>query len=106
MFDSRDAFSYDTSAGQDDNPMAGGGVNGDGIWNRDAFINEGVTFDAGNAHQAGILSHYHANPTALRHLLGDSVAHDPNANSYAENFNGAHSPIIGWVRDSYPVYGP
>ena len=106
MFDSRDAFSYDTSAGQDDEPNAGGGVNGDGIWNRDAFVNEGVTFDAGNAHQAGSLYHYHANPAGLRNLLGDSVDYNSAANTYTGNFNGLHSPIIGWVRDSYPVYGP
>ncbi|NNC86979.1 MAG: sulfatase-like hydrolase/transferase [Akkermansiaceae bacterium] len=106
MFDSRDAFSYDTSAGQDEEPNSGGGVNGDGIWNRDAYINEGVTFDAGNAHQAGNRYHYHANPAGLRHLLGDSVDHDPGTNTYTENFDGGHSPIIGWVRDSYPVYGP
>jgi arylsulfatase A-like enzyme len=106
MFDSRDAFSYDTSAGQDDGPNAGRGVNGDGIWNRDAFVNEGVTFDAGNAHQAGPLYHYHANPAGLRNLLGDSVDYNSAANTYTENFNGEHSPVIGWVRDSYPVYGP
>ncbi len=106
MFDSRDAFSYDTSAGQDAEPMAPVGVSGDDIWNRDAFVNEGVTFDAGNAHQAGSLYHYHANPAGLRHQLGDSVDYDPVTNTYTENFNGGHSPILGWVRDSYPVYGP
>ncbi len=104
MFDSRDAFSYDTSAGADDGPMAN--LNGDDVWNRDAYINEGVTFDSGNAHQAGSNYHYHANPPALRHLLGDSVDYDPNTNTYTENFNGKHSPIIGWVRDGYPIYGP
>ncbi len=106
MFDSRDAFSYDTSAGQDDDPRAGGGVNGDGAWNRDAYVNEGVTFDAGNAHQAGSHYHYHANPPGLRHLLGDSVSYNAATNSYTENSNGAHSPILGWVRDAYPLYGP
>ncbi len=106
MFDSRDAFSYDTSAGQDDSPVAGAGVDGDGVWNRDAYVNEGVTFDAANAHQAGSNHHYHANPPGLRHLLGDSVDYDPAANTYSENFDGGHSPILGWVRDGYPVYGP
>ena len=105
MFDTRDAFSYDTSAGQDETPM-GGGVNGDRVWNRDAYVNEGVTFDAGNAHQAGNHYHYHANPPGLRHQLGDSVDHDPNSNTYTENFNGNHSPILGWVSDGYPIYGP
>ncbi|MGI9243189.1 MAG: sulfatase-like hydrolase/transferase [Verrucomicrobiales bacterium] len=106
MFDTRDAFSYDTSAGQDDGPMAGGGVNGDDAWNRDAYVNEGVTFDAGNAHQAGPNHHYHANPPGLRHLLGDSVDYHEPTNTYTESFNGEHSPILGWVRDGYPIYGP
>ena len=106
MFDSRDAFSYDTSAGVDQMPRAVAGVNGDDTWNRDAYVNEGVTFDRGNAHQAGGTHHYHANPPGLRHLLGDSVDYDPDTNRYTENFNGQHSPILGWVRDGYPIYGP
>ena len=106
MFDTRDAFSYDTSAAQDERPGSGAGVSGDDVWNRDAYVNEGVTFDAGNAHQAGFHYHYHANPPGLRHLLGDSVEYDAGTNTYTENFNGGHSPILGWVRDGYPIYGP
>lgn len=101
MFDSRDAFSYDASNTSD---VQGNG--GDLSWNRDAYINEGLTFDAGNAHQAGSNHHYHANPPALRHQLGDSVDYTYNTNTYTENFNGQHSPIIAWVRDGLPVYGP
>ena len=103
MFDSRDAFAYVNSTGQEANP-------GDGIWNRDAFVNEGVTFDPANAHQPGSGQyHYHANAIALRALLDDDVIFDPVTKTYAENTNNptpAHSPILGWVRDGYPVYGP
>ena len=106
MFDSRDAFSYDTSTTQDDSPNAAAGVNGDDVWNRDAFVNESVTFDAANAHQARSNYHYHANPPALRHQLGDSVDYNPTTNRYTENFDGSHSPILAWVNDGYPVYGP
>ncbi len=106
MFDSRDAFSYDTSQAQDDRPNAQQGVNGDGVWNRDAFVNESVTFDPANAHQAGLNYHYHANPPALRHLLGGSVAYDEATNRYTESANGEHSPLIGWVEDGLPIYGP
>ncbi|MDA0350060.1 MAG: sulfatase-like hydrolase/transferase [Verrucomicrobia bacterium] len=101
MFDSRDAFSYRSSNGTEV-----GGPQGDGAWNRDAFVNEGVTFDAGNAHQAMGRYHYHANPPALRHQLGDSVGYDFSTNTYTENFNGQHSPILGWSRDGLPIYGP
>ena len=108
LYDSRDAFSYDTSAGVDEDPMTAQDpdINGDGVWNRDAYINEGNTFDNAFAHQAGSFHHYHANTPALRHLLGDSVDLDVATNTYTENPNGSHSPIIGWFRDGFPVYGP
>ena len=32
------------------NSSDGMSYNDAGVWNRDAFFNEGVTFDAGNAH--------------------------------------------------------
>jgi arylsulfatase A-like enzyme len=104
MFDSRDAFSYSTADGEDGGP---GNPNiGDDVWLRDAYINEGVTFDNAFAHQAGPTYHYHANPPGLRHLLGDSVAYDASTNTYTEAPNGTHSPILGWCRDGLPIYGP
>ena len=104
MFDNRDAFSYSNSNGTDSSPR--NGINGDDVWNRDAYVNESVTFDAGNAHQAGRQYHYHANPPGLRHSLGDSVDSDPSTNTYTENFNGSHSPILAWAADGFPIYGP
>lgn len=103
MFDSRDAFSVSASSGTEANP-------GLGVWNRDAFVNEGVTFDPANAHQPGSGQyHYHANAIALRALLGDNVRQDSATKLYSEivtNLAPAHSPILGWVRDGFPVYGP
>ena len=103
MFDSRDAFSVSAASGTEANP-------GLGIWNRDAFVNEGVTFDPANAHQPGSGQyHYHANAIALRALFGDHVVFDAATKTYREDLNGpapAHSPILGWVRDGFPVYGP
>jgi hypothetical protein len=83
MFDSRDAFSYVNGLMRDATP-ADGANRGDGVWNRDAFVNEAVTFDPANAHQAGATHHYHANPTGLRHRYspGPSTAFrsmDPTA---------------------------
>lgn len=112
LFNTTDTFSYDTSAGGDQEPTNTN--QGDGYWNRDAFINEGITFDAGNAHQAMEAFHYHASPAALRHTLGDSVDYDPSVvfegvgrtSPYTENFNGQHSPIIAWANDGLPMYGP
>ena len=104
MFDSRDAFSYSTSDGQDGGPQNSN--IGDDVWLRDAYVNEGVTFDNALAHQAGALHHYHANAPGLRHLVGDSVDYDFSSNTYTENFNSKHSPILAWCRDGIPVYGP
>jgi hypothetical protein len=105
LFDGRDGFSYSNSNGQDGNPM--NGIRGDGVWVRDAYVNEGVTFDAAGAHQAGPEHHYHANPPALRHSLGDHVDYDEATNTYIENPTDLHhSPILGWVRDGIPIYGP
>lgn len=103
MFDSRDAFSVSASSGSEANP-------GLGIWNRDAFVNEGMTFDPANAHQPGSGQyHYHANAIALRHRLGDHVNLDPVTKLYSEASGleaPKHSPILGWVKDGFPVYGP
>ncbi|MDE0839466.1 MAG: YHYH protein, partial [Kiritimatiellae bacterium] len=99
MFDSRDDFSYSNGAGNDT-------PNGGGRWNRDAYFNEFLTFDASYAHQANGNYHYHASPPALRHQLGDSVDYIASSNVYTENFNGKHSPILGWNQDGLPLFGP
>lgn len=107
MFDYTDTFSYSTSNGRDASPVANIG-RGDGVWIRDAYVNEGVTFDPAFAHQAGSLYHYHANAPALRHQLGDNVTYDATAKTYSEDAANAtkHSPIVAWARDGFPVYGP
>lgn len=106
FFDSRDTFSYINASSTDGSPVGGG--RGDGIWNRDAYINEGVTFDPAYAHQAGSNYHYHANTPALRYLVGDHVDYNSGNKTYSENTSAVtqHSPILGWMADGYPVYGP
>ena len=117
LFDVTDTFSYDTSTGfdavtADQNDPAGDGsvdssdVIGDFVWNRNAVVNEIVTLDPAFAHQAGSNYHYHSSPSGLRYQLGDSVDYDVVTNTYTENFNNQHSPIIGWAADGFPLYGP
>ena len=100
MFDPTDGWSY--SGGSEASP-------GTGQWKRDAFVNEAITFDAGNSHQQNTGTyHNHANPIALRYLLGDNIVIN-NTNGYNENVantNLKHSPLLGWIRDGYPIYGP
>jgi hypothetical protein len=107
FFDNRDTFSYSNANGTDASPVGGIGQ-GDGIWNRDALPNEGVTFDAALAHQAGNQYHYHVQPIALRYQLGDHVDYNATTNRYSESAGpvAKHSPIIAWAQDGYPVYGP
>lgn len=101
MFNSWDAYYWN---GTED---VQGGSSG-GYWNRDAYVNEGVTFDPNNAHQAGGQYHYHANPPALRYQLGDHIDFNTATKIYTESTNTVlkHSPILAWVSDGYPLYGP
>src|SRR5262249_48488283 len=100
MFDTRDAYYWNGSTD----------TQGTGNWNREAYVNEGVTFDAGYAHQENTgTHHYHADPIALRYQLGDNVIFNPATQTYSENPTNTvfkHSPILGWARDGLPIYGP
>jgi hypothetical protein len=106
MFDSRDAFSYVFASSMDATPV--NGLTGDGVWNRDGYHNEGVTFDPALAHQAGKNYHYHAQPIGLRYQLGDHVDYNATTNRYTESTAPVtkHSPILAWAADGLPVYGP
>jgi hypothetical protein len=100
MFDSRDTFYWNGTT------EVGGGT---GLWNREAYLNEGITFDPGYAHQEQSgTHHYHADPIALRYLLGDHIDFNAATKRYSESTTpvSRHSPILGWVRDGYPIYGP
>ena len=101
VFDPLDGFTYSNGA------EAMGGA---GQWHRDAYINEGITFDKSYAHQQNTGKyHHHADPIALRYQLGDNVTYNTGTKAYAEGNTAAparHSPIIGWMLDGLPVYGP
>jgi hypothetical protein len=101
MFNSWDAYSYSTVSNVDAQNITG-------YWNRDAYVNEGASFDPNNAHQAGGQYHYHANPPALRYQLGDHIDFNSVTKIYTESTNTPtkHSPILAWTADGYPVYGP
>jgi hypothetical protein len=108
IFDANDAFSYAHAEAEDASPRAGIG-RGDGLWDRDAMVNESVTFDPGLGHQQNWgRYHYHAEAIALRYELGDHVDFDPVAKTYHESAGAPtrHSPILGWLWDGYPLYGP
>lgn len=101
IFDPMDGFSY--ANGTETSP-------GTGQWHRDAYVNELITFDKSYAHQQNTGKyHNHANPYGLRYLLSDNVTYDATAKTYAEGNTTTptkHSPIIGWMYDGLPLYGP
>jgi hypothetical protein len=109
IYNTSDGFSYSVSNSKDASPNANIGP-GDGIWNRDALPNEGGSFDyAFNHPQPSGQYHAHANPIGVRYVLSDNINYDSSTKMYTENTsatNWKHSPIIGWVNDGLPLYGP
>lgn len=74
MFNAKDARSYQSA----------------GVWNQNAIVVEGPSFDDCLGHPAPNGEyHHHLNPTCL----------------YYDNDASIHSPIIGYSFDGYPVYG-
>ena len=62
-----------------------------GIWHRNALYYEGISFDQCYGHPDGSgVYHNHVIPTCLYNL----------------NNSAAHSPIVGYAFDGYPIYGP
>jgi hypothetical protein len=102
MFNSWDGNTWVVASNADE-------MNGNGYWNRDAYVNEGATFDPAYAHQQqGGVYHYHADPIGLRYLLGDHVDFNSSTKIFSEDTNTPtqHSPILAWVGDGFPLYGP
>ncbi|MGE0568134.1 MAG: YHYH protein, partial [Bacteroidia bacterium] len=64
--------------------------NNQGIWNRNAYFWEGISFDDCLGHPAPNGEyHHHVSPRCLYNITDSSK----------------HSPIIGYAFDGYPVYG-
>jgi hypothetical protein len=81
----------------------------DYFWHANAPINESYNFDYGMGHQPpNGVHHTHQNPLGLRYQVGDHVDYNTTNKVYSESTNAvtAHSPILGWSLDGYPVYGP
>ena len=109
IYNTSDGYSYSHSHVEDASPVAGIG-NGDGIWNRDAWVLEFSSFDSSLAHNPpNGQYHSHANPIATRYFVGDNVNYYSASDTYAEDTSTTtftHSPIIGWLSDGLPLYGP
>lgn len=87
------------------------GLQGDGIWIRNAYYGEAQTFDKCLGHQPGNGQyHHHAHPVCLRAQLDDNLERVNTGRTGAAYREKAapwkHSPILGWALDGYPIYGP
>lgn len=73
------------------NPNDAQSYNNLNIWNRNAYYNEKISFDSCNGHPApGGQYHNHINPVCL----------------YNSTNSAKHSPLLGFLFDGYPIYGP
>ncbi len=79
-----DGKSYDSIAGTT-GPM------GDGLWVGEAYFTEGETLDTAFAAHPQQQGGYHSHATPFR------MYDDPST---------AHSPIVGYANDGFPIYGP
>ncbi len=72
------------------NPKDGMSYNNQNVWNQNAIVVEGPSFDDCLGHPAPNGEyHHHLNPTCL----------------YDDTLMTKHSPIIGYAFDGFPVYG-
>ncbi|MFT7344126.1 MAG: hypothetical protein ACI9XP_000706 [Lentimonas sp.] len=111
LFDYRDGVAWNPSTGElcggPGNTQCPGGPGAVNAWNRDAIPAERGGFDCAKGHPAMGNYHHHQNPSAFK--LDLQVVSDI-CNLYdAEGLYAidslAHSPLIGYAYDGFPIYG-
>lgn len=111
LFDWRDgvAWNPNTNAlcGGPGNPTCPGGPMASQDWNRDAVPAEKLGFDCAKGHPANGNYHHHQNPSAFK--LDITVTSDVcnlyDADGLYILDSTAHSPLIGFAYDGFPIYG-
>lgn len=105
LFDDRDGVSWRTAS----NSLAGGplGGMGDMVWNRDAIVAERAGFDCAKGHPAMGNYHHHQNPSAfnLDMQVISNICDLYLADGLYVLDSTAHSPLIGFAYDGFPIYG-
>ena len=106
LFDYRDGVSWNNnSQAEGGGPIMG--PPGQGVWNRDAIVAEREGFDCAKGHPAMGNYHHHQNPSAFDM---DIVPVSDVCDIYASDGlyvidASAHSPLIGYAYDGFPIYG-
>jgi hypothetical protein len=111
LFDYRDGVAWNPNAnalcGGPGNPPCPGGMGAAQDWNRDAIPAERAGFDCAKAHPAMGNYHHHQNPSAFnldKVVISTICDLYPADGLYVIN-ETAHSPLIGFAYDGFPIYG-
>ncbi|MCB0795703.1 MAG: YHYH protein [Flavobacteriales bacterium] len=111
LFDYRDGVAWNTNTnslcGGPGNPPCPGGMGAQQAWNRDAVPAERVGFDCSKGHPAMGNYHHHQNPSAFKLDLDivSTICNLYDAEGLYAIDSTAHSPLIGFAYDGYPIYG-
>ena len=111
LFDYRDGVAWNPSTnalcGGPGNPPCPGGPAASMDWNRDAIPAEMDGFDCSKGHPAMGQYHHHQNPSAFDLDLNvvSSICNLYDAEGLYAIDPAAHSPLIGYAYDGYPIYG-
>jgi hypothetical protein len=111
LFDYRDGVAWNPATnalcGGPGNPPCPGGPGATMDWNRDAILAERGGFDCAKGHPAMGNYHHHQNPSAfdLDLVVISDICSIYDADGLYVIDSTAHSPLIGFAYDGYPIYG-
>jgi hypothetical protein len=111
LYDWRDGVAWNPTTnalcGGPGNPTCPGGPMATQDWNRDAIPAENAGFDCAKGHPAMGNYHHHQNPTAfdLDVTPTSDVCNLYDADGLYVLDDNAHSPLIGFAYDGFPIYG-
>lgn len=111
LFDYRDGVSWNPNTnslcGGPGNSPCPGGMGTTQVWNRDAVIAERGGFDCSKAHPSNGNYHHHQNPSAFKNdlVVLSTICNLYDADGLYTMDNTAHSPLLGFAYDGYPIYG-
>lgn len=112
LFDYRDGVAWNSTTNSLCGGLPGmspcpGGPATTQAWNRDAVVAEKNGFDCAKAHPANGNYHHHQNPSAFNldlTVISTVCNLYPADGLYVINAS-AHSPLLGFAADGYPIYG-
>jgi len=111
LFDFRDGVAWNSTTnslcGGPGNPPCPGGPSTTMDWNRDAIPAEMDGFDCSKGHPAMGNYHHHQNPSAFKLDLNvvSTICNLYDADGLYTIDSSAHSPLIGYAYDGFPIYG-